>query len=640
MKYDACLVRELNNYLKFLITRGKIIQIAPLIMKTFSDKVTKSNQNKYPPYLLDMIPTDKLLEIENIDINKLKIRDRFDLGLTLTPEEFDDLENITIPLATRDVTISLKPSWNMNFEDQEDLFALHRFGWILRTLVKRPEIGTALFMWNLVLNWIENVSLSNKKAWESYSVSERIVNWIIFKSILYNSGVKQLEEEMVVLDSLLKQAIYLLHNLEYHGPDRTNNHLINNGRALYVVGSFFDIDFFKDVGRKILLEELFRMFTPSGFLNEGSSHYHFLLCRTYLEILFISKEIRDENFYQKLSERVTQMTKYVQFLWPKEIEELPLIGDASPDFPPDWLRGIDSVAKYLLENQYLNSTKFSKGWHSLWMTTKKAHNFEYEKPYYKYREPKESRFRECPDAGLYRFISPNYQILWHIAPESFKSSFSHGHNDIGGFQLYWCNKPIFVDTGRVTYTNTLIGRYGKSAVSHNTIMIDSYEPAIIPGLNYHQFIIKDYVKQYNMINYKDDDDLKMFQIKNKGYSRIHPSLKVIRSFILKSNEVMIKDEILGKGKHTIETYFHLHPDINIKKLGNNRFSLSLNSTNRLYFLYEMDNFESLDILRGVKGLQMAGWYSPAYGKIMPTVTIRFRQTGNIPVLNNFVIQQE
>jgi hypothetical protein len=570
------------------------------IVRFILRKIRKRLVGKYPPYLNELLKHRPA--VDNIKINR-----NFILNLPLDSCRSNIPDRVEIPLASKNIIITSNPDWKICFEDMEDVFALHRFGWILRNVVENVCKEDALFMWDLMLDWIKHVPIDERNpAWESYSVSERIVNWIFFISVMRNAKLEKLREENTVIESLAEHVDYLLDNLEYHGTHRTNNHLINNGRALYIGGSFLGLDIPIKAGRRILIEEAKNMFTPSGFLKEGSSHYHLLLCRTYLEVLWTAKIIGDQDLSLKLIDKIKEMLEGVKFFLP--LDYLPLIGDVSPDFPPEWLKGITHTANYIFHRNIKNT---SKGWHSLWVPKVETERRDREN---------EMGFICHEDAGWYRYMSPKYIIWWHVTADIP----CHGHNDIGGFELHWRDKPLFVDTGRATYENSILGRYGKSIMSHSNIMLKEREPFVRSP--FPLILRKKYCANVNW----EDGRVKRFRLKHNGYG-----IEISRTFTMDESEIIIEDEIGGKETYMLDTYFHLHPEVLIERASEGEFCLKTNHE-IIKLAWDTNKFESVELLKGVPG-QFFGWYSHEYGKVLPTTTLRFKQMRKLPVYNRFYI---
>ena len=71
-------------------------------------------------------------------------------------------------------------------------------------------------------------------------------------------------------------------------------------------------------------------------------------------------------------------------------------------------------------------------------------------------------------SGWYRFNYKNKILLMHAEAKGVSNHVGHQHHDAGHFCLYHNGFPVFVDSGRFTYSNS----YGISPKAHNTIMVN------------------------------------------------------------------------------------------------------------------------------------------------------------------------
>ena len=237
--------------------------------------------------------------------------------------------------------------WCRTFIDREDEESLHRWNWILHFLGrKKSKIDDLYWAVQQMNSWIDQFQneLQLKKIdgnrmarWDSYTISERLSNACI---LFFVSGI---EPSSKVVKALIEQSIYLVNNLEYR-KEYTSNHIINNGRALYLVGATFDVSILRSLGQTLLKRELQELISPAGFVREGSSHYQFLITRWLLEVRHFSEGYAEPDFREMLEKCCEKLETQCQFFLPRNNHALsssiPLFGDISPDFPPEWLSHI------------------------------------------------------------------------------------------------------------------------------------------------------------------------------------------------------------------------------------------------------------------------------------------------------------
>ena len=254
-----------------------------------------------------------------------------------------------------------KIDWHKIYKDKEDIMSLSRFDWLLRLMVDQPSNNLPDLGLQWICDWIQ-INQEEKKGiiWESYSVSERIVNWLLFFCASKNSLSLDSLTINIIGTALEEHISHLVFNLEYRGK-KTNNHIINNARALYIGGRLLNISYAEDIGRSIIKNETDSLL-PDGVLNEGSIHYQFLVTRSYLEIYWVACETNDIKLIVWLKKRIKKMISVCNHFLLKVNGslEIPFIGDISPDYPPDWFYGYPFNG--LEDNDRQNLSQWSRLW--------------------------------------------------------------------------------------------------------------------------------------------------------------------------------------------------------------------------------------------------------------------------------------
>ena len=160
-----------------------------------------------------------------------------------------------------------------SFADTETLLALHRFAWVA---VGDPDPAWVSALWGA---WAERFATPSEDwPWHPYTAAERAVNVLGFARA---HGLPGRPGETLGL--LAAHGPAIARRLEYFGDHHTSNHLANNGRGLFLLGLELGLRSAADTGGRILITEADRIFHSSGVLREGSSHYHCVLTRNYVE---------------------------------------------------------------------------------------------------------------------------------------------------------------------------------------------------------------------------------------------------------------------------------------------------------------------------------------------------------------------
>jgi len=518
--------------------------------------------------------------------------------------------------------------------DPEDLLSIHRFCWLLSLVTQAPSIKNIQKAVRCIEDWVNRYPVRSAGiGWDAYSVSERIVNWTFFLFGLRAFPTLHGAMEQLVVPALFEHLVFLRQHLEFHGP-RTNNHVINNARALYIGGRLVQDIYSAGLGQEILSSAIPEQFTKSGFLREGSSHYHLLLCRSYLEVSWFARWTNDVVFYEKIRASLNQMLKATEFFL--AFRDFPLIGDVSPDFKPAYHFGLLGGARHILEGSGVlvdNAGVSSKGWELLFPSVSGC------------KEPRQMPLGSIPaiqsfsDAGYHRITFSDYSLLFYCSPLGYIPSWSHGHGDLGSFLLYWKDQLLFVDCGRLTYVDDSWGRYGRSVRSHNSFSIDGQEPCIVHGLNaYPELMHPHYLSSSPEVQIDELSPRKIVaRVTNHSYERLFNVSEVVRLFICEPDQIIIEDHLQGESTHLVETFFHVHPNVKVQDYSESGVMLTLQNDNLSFSIRTGSSSRSV-LLREQGPPDLAGWYFPSYGERVPTATLRVEQRAEFPLVNRYILE--
>lgn len=325
---------------------------------------------------------------------------------------------ITLDLAGLDVTLHPGEEGSLfarKFSDVEQLLALHRFAWIRQD----SDPAWVMALWR---TWCRIFSQPDESwAWHPYTAAERVINLLGFART--HGLPSPLANTWHILAA---HGPAIANHLEYFGPHYTGNHLANNGRGLFCLGTALGWAKAADLGGAILLNEAERIFGQSGVLIEGSSHYHLLLARNYALASSLAKE--GQRPEAQALERIAAKAREAAggLMLPGG---LPLIGDISPDLPPaDLTTGFPKTEADLSGD----------GWH--------------------------------------RFEKDGWSMLLYTPPGGWPPMPGHGHQDLGGFELHWRGIPLIVDPGRGAYGETGEAALYRKASVHNTLTFSGRDP--------------------------------------------------------------------------------------------------------------------------------------------------------------------
>lgn len=494
--------------------------------------------------------------------------------------------------------------WEMQFEDSEDVAAYHRFLWMYRVVfenVNKCDKQCLLdYVKGAIYSWIEKVEKCSPKelhseVWQTYTVSERIFNWLNCLAILSDKPFS----DDIIIESVVRQANYIQNHLEYYGEWFTGNHLTNDARGLYAVGSILGLDAFKSLGKMLIKHEYERVVYEPGYLREGSTHYQLLFTKWYADLYWISLEFKDSEFSAWIKPRLMNLVKASEtFLYLDNGEfDMPFWGDISPDQPPKWIIGTTQVARFLLNMPLYEVELKQPGYHSLFQPIwilEKTETIEYK------NVPIE---KNC-EWG--RLDNENFVVHTRVFSNIFPNSApGHFHNDTGSFTLVYKGQKVIVDNGRMNYLQKGFGLYQKDRFGHNQVIIDEFTPYIVMRRFFRKNFLEYLCDKKPSINQtKDNVCTKYYNFQSKnGFEYCERIISV------SENEVKIQDTIVGEGEHELELILHIHPSYYLKKLNNKvemanenaKGTITYSSSNGLIELVNEEKYDSYSEQYGDNG---------------------------------------
>lgn len=406
-----------------------------------------------------------------------------------------------------------------SFADIETELSLHRFAWLP---LQKADPSWVNALWRA---WKRRFAGGRDGwAWHPYTVAERAINILDFAAC---HGLPGDAAETASL--LADHGRHILENLEYFGDGYTSNHLANDGRGVYTIGLALGIDDYADAGARILIEEAKRIFLPSGVLREGSSHYHLLLLRNYTSAWLAARSHgrAEAAALEAIAARAFAVVPRLTLP-----SGLPLIGDVSPDCPPDFLACLFPGAE------------MGQGWGaSLTPGERQA-----------VVDLRDGVLPVDLDAlgadGWHRFDAGSWSFLCHVASEGWPPMPGHGHQDMGGFELHFEDEAVFRDLGRRSYGPS--GDADTAATAHNGFTIDGEDPYPRNRPHYDAAFRRAVGGPPPKVSRRDDG----IAVAHTGFQRLRDVGMVRRAWRFDGRRVRIEDAVEGGGERTLARRLH------------------------------------------------------------------------------------
>ncbi|MFW0776171.1 MAG: heparinase II/III domain-containing protein [Rickettsiales bacterium] len=383
----------------------------------------------------------------------------------------------------------------------------------------------------LIDDWIGNNPQGSQPAWEPYTASLRIVNWVQYFS---REGIAASD---AALQSLFEQSLWLEKNLELH---ILANHYFENLKALCFAASFFTGGDARRWQRYVLRElplQLDEQFFEDGGHYERSPQYHAILLEACLEIYRLAASEGGEWLQPVQAHLQSVIENGLQFLQTivSPQQQIPLLNDSAYAVAPELAQLHNDAASLQLA---LPAD-----------TTAPQASIEYpQSGIYGYRHQQDWFLLDCGDIG------PAYQP-------------GHTHCDFLSYELMVAGQLLITDTGVCEYEPGPMRHHVRSTAAHNTVTVDGAEQSEIWG----EFrVARRAQKQFATL----EQHPARWQF--SGGFRGFPALGWLqhqRDVGLELSPqgdiqaVTISDQITGAGTRQLQSYIHLHPAIRPQKRG-------------------------------------------------------------------------
>lgn len=443
----------------------------------------------------------------------------------------------------------------------------------------------------LIADWIRHNPSGTEDAWEPYTVSLRIVNWI--KLFLLRKGTGSVEASEKTprqewIDSLYQQALWLERNIEYQF---LANHYLKNGVALLFAGLYFegaDADRWLKKGLEILRDELKEQFLADGGHFERSPMYHSISVVDYLDVINLMQNSSAVILRGVAHEFVEKITTALDFLNGICLPdgEIPLFNDSALGIAPtpsQIFEYAERVIGYELPQRPMSLT---------------ANAFA-ASGYYVCRKAGDMIIIDCGAIG------PDYNP-------------AHAHCDTLSYELAIDGQRVVVDSGVFDYEPSWERAYARSTRAHNTVIVDGNEQSEVWGV----FRVARRARPIQGRIDKTEDGAVLFEGAHDGYRRL--TGKPIHHRRIRYDEQgswVVTDELAGTGIHQMETVIHIHPDFTIVRSGDESFRVE-----------QCGNLIAIvEVLSVSQAAVELGCYFPEFGLSCENPMIVFSCSGELPL---------
>lgn len=407
---------------------------------------------------------------------------------------------------------------------------------------------------------------------------------------------------------------------KYFSP---NTHLLGEAIALFFIGTlcseFRSAARWTRRGREIVLRESERQVRPDGFHFEQSTYYHVYALDLLLHATVLAS-LNNMPFPAEYYRRLEQM-----------LEALGALCRAGS--PPRW--GDDdggrvfdprrNRAEHLSDPLATGSVLFGRGdfkflagglrEETLWLLGEQG-AAEFDRIDTKQPDMSSTSLRET---GLYVMSCSDrkLQAVIDAGPQGALGA-GHGHADALSLTLHAEGHELLGDPGTYAYVSAGEERNQfRSTAAHNTIQVDGHSQSIPRGPFGWERLTKATVEYW-----MNGEIFDLFVGSHDGYA-LHDNSIVHRRYVFfrKPKFWLVRDLLLGNGKHQVDQHWHLNPQLSPSNTVEGQFSYLGKSGGIHLFSAEGQTW--------FKTVEQGAW-STAYGKQQPAKVVRFTNATTFP----------
>ena len=432
----------------------------------------------------------------------------------------------------------------------------------------------------LLDDWIEENPFGSGDAWEPYTVSLRLVNWIKY---LIGSDARSGPPPRW-LHSLARQAAWLQRNLETH---ILANHYLKNAKALLFAGTYFDgqaAERWRQRGAAIFAEQLREQFMDCGAHYELSPMYHCICVEDVLDVLNLVRG-NPQSFANGFASQLEDVAR----------------------------RGLDFLAGLLLPDgrmPLLNDAAFA-------IAPEPAALFSYAGRLFGYALPQQFQVA-FPDAGYFILGRGTDRMVVDCGPVSPPYQPGHTHCDLLSFELAVDGLRIVVDAGVHDYDDGVERRYCRSTAAHNTVSVDGAEQSELWGV----FRVARRAHPIAASLEMGEEGKAVFRGEMVGFPSVEGRIRHRREIVYDPERGWeITDRISGRGAHRLNSYIHLHPELRLRR------------ADEVYAVEDPTGRVVAQIVPfGAEGVEVIeGWYYPEFGVAQQNQGLRLNLHDVLPV---------
>lgn len=455
----------------------------------------------------------------------------------------------------------------------------------------------------------------------SLEVAFRTLSWLWLYFLLEGTPAMTPEFREQWLRAMALSGRHIeLYLSTYFSP---NTHLLGEASALFFIGTLCpelrSSSRWKRRGWESVLRESERQVRPDGFHFEQSTYYH-VYALDFLLHARVLASLNDMPFPPEYDRRLEQMLEALAVLCRAGAPSRWGDDDGGRVFDPRRNR-----AEHLSDSLATGAVLFGRGdfkllageprEETLWLLGEQG-VVEFDR--LEAKQPGMSSVG-LPDTGLYVMSSSErkLQAVIDAGPQGALAA-GHGHADALSLTLHAEERELLGDPGTYEYVSVGMERdQFRGTAAHNTFQLDGRNQSEPNG----PFAWKSLTKA-KAENWMSGQTFDLFVGSHDGYSQPHnPAIHRRWVFFRKPKFWLVRDLVLGTGKHQLDIRWHLAPELFSSRPAECRFFSSGERGGIALFSTAGQSWSQT--------VEQGTW-SAAYGMKGPATTVRFTALTTLP----------
>jgi len=478
-------------------------------------------------------------------------------------------------------------------------------------------------------SWLRQNPYGVGMNWRSgLELGVRLINWVWALDLIKESKVIDDRLQNKILDCVSRHIWEI--DRKYSRGSSVNNHLIGEAAGVFVAAGYFrdlkNSSEWRAKSRAILSREILNQTFPDGGSMEQAVGYHLFVLQFFV-IAGIAARAAGEDFPESYWSRMEKMFEFLGVLG-EGGDAPPAFGDCDDGYVLDIGNHPRSVREWLAVGAALFKRSDFKTWAGEyaepveWLLGKQGRQ-----RFRRIPEPRSKPItsRAFKDSGYYllqrgEHNSPDrISVVFDCGPLGMGALAAHGHADALSFTLRAFGRDILVDPGTYDYFSYPEWRkYFRSTRAHNTVVIDGQDQSEMLG----PFLWGRRAKS-ECLSWQPSDAGGKVIGRHDGYTHLSDPVIHKRMLDLDGRELVVRDDIISRGKHEIEIYFHLAEHCVVNPAGGNRYRVYVKSGT---IEIELDASLQVESFSGSED-PICGWVSRGYHRKQACTTLVGRCIG-------------